>query len=289
MSEDWNKPSLTSTYTDVLTELKDRGLATAKMDYTGSTNLPSGVIRWSSTSSRFEMWNGSTWVALQAEIAAHIASTSNPHNVTTTQIGAATAGALSGHTGATNNPHSVTTAQIGALRVDQNLNDVPDKAAARSILGVPSTADLSSHSSNTNNPHSVTASQVGALRASNNLSDVANASTSRDNLSAAESGENWDITSLNACNSVAASGNLELKSQAFGSSVYIKPSGGAAWEFTYTGKVVPYYQPDYTVWPTNQGGYTTRRSLNPAAATPQYNADAINTLYADLIATGIFK
>jgi parallel beta-helix repeat protein len=45
---------------------------------------------------------------------AHVTDMANPHNVSTTQIGAADAGVLASHIGNTGNPHSVTAAQTGA-------------------------------------------------------------------------------------------------------------------------------------------------------------------------------
>jgi hypothetical protein len=58
-------------------------------------------------------------VATQAELEAHTGNTSNPHSVTTTQIGAETpAGAqakVDTHAALTDNPHSVTATQVGAL------------------------------------------------------------------------------------------------------------------------------------------------------------------------------
>lgn len=52
--------------------------------------------------------------ALYDGVADHEADTSNPHQVTPTQIGAATQSALDAHEADTNNPHQVTAAQVGA-------------------------------------------------------------------------------------------------------------------------------------------------------------------------------
>lgn len=56
------------------------------------------------------------------------------------------------------------------------------------------------------------------------------------------------------------------------------------WTFTSAGKLQWASAPDYT-----PGTYTTRRSLDPAVATAQQCADAINTIMADLIAAGTFQ
>lgn len=61
----WNNPTLTSLYTDVLTELKNRDVELAtQFDGATPTNLPTNSIRWSSTNGRWELWNGSAWVVL---------------------------------------------------------------------------------------------------------------------------------------------------------------------------------------------------------------------------------
>jgi hypothetical protein len=88
-AEDWNNPTLTSNYVNVLSDLKDRDVSVATMDFSSSTNVPTGVIRWNGTSQRFETWNGSTWDDLNPALTTHLASTSNPHLVTAAQVGAA--------------------------------------------------------------------------------------------------------------------------------------------------------------------------------------------------------
>lgn len=78
-------PALTDTYTNVLTNIKDKDNALAKMDYTGYTNLPVGTIRSNSSNSyKLERWTGSAWEVLtaQATIDSHIADTTihqTPH------------------------------------------------------------------------------------------------------------------------------------------------------------------------------------------------------------------
>ena len=64
---DWNLPATTTTYVNVLANLKDRDLDSAKLfDGVTVTNPATGMIRWSSANSRLEKWNGSAWVALAA-------------------------------------------------------------------------------------------------------------------------------------------------------------------------------------------------------------------------------
>jgi hypothetical protein len=58
----WSNPVLTSTYTDVLNQLKDRDVDLAlQFDGTTSSNLATGTIRWDSSANRWKKWTGSTW------------------------------------------------------------------------------------------------------------------------------------------------------------------------------------------------------------------------------------
>ena len=62
----WNNPQLTSTYTNFVTEVKDRDtdLATMFRDISGLSNTPTNAIRWDNTANRWKLWNGSAWVEL---------------------------------------------------------------------------------------------------------------------------------------------------------------------------------------------------------------------------------
>ena len=74
---DWNLPATTTTYVDVLANLKDRDLDVAKLfDGVTVTNPQTGMIRWSSTNARLEKWNGTAWVALAATHAISISGSS---------------------------------------------------------------------------------------------------------------------------------------------------------------------------------------------------------------------
>lgn len=66
----WANPTLTSTYTNFVTEVKARDEDLAKM-FDGQTvsNLPAGAIRWSSANNRFEKWSGTAWGTLSATYA----------------------------------------------------------------------------------------------------------------------------------------------------------------------------------------------------------------------------
>lgn len=66
----WSNPLLTSTYTNFLTEVKDRDTDLAlQFDGTTSSNIPTGAIRWSSSVNRWFKWNGSGWGELTSTYA----------------------------------------------------------------------------------------------------------------------------------------------------------------------------------------------------------------------------
>jgi len=70
---DFTKPTTSSTYTNLVSELKDRDDDLAKMlDVTTPTGLPTDAIRWASANSRFEKWNGTAWNALDTEYAINV-------------------------------------------------------------------------------------------------------------------------------------------------------------------------------------------------------------------------
>lgn len=70
-----------------------------------------------------------------------------------------------------------------------------------------------------------------------------------------------------------------------GQDISIKAGNSTVWwTFTSAGKLVWASAPDYTV----DGAYVPTRSLNPAVATVANCANAINTIYADLIVAGLF-
>lgn len=283
-AEDWNEPTLTSNYADVLSVLKDRDVSSAKMDYTGDTNLPVGVLRFNTSNNRLERWDGSVWATAQQAIYDHIASTSNPHSVTAAQVGAPTSAAFTSHTGNTSNPHTVTAAQVGALRTTNNLSDVTNASTARSNIGAASASDLSSHTG-ASNPHSISPGSIGALAIANRLSDVGNIVSARNNIHAASQGANSDITSLSKVTDLSRDTGGTLKIGAPSNNI-TEMTGG--WTFQYRYSVPQFvppapYRKDYTPWPS----FTIRRSLDPSVATSQQCADAINTLWQDLIVFGI--
>ncbi|NDC36313.1 MAG: hypothetical protein EBZ51_13300, partial [Synechococcaceae bacterium WB9_2_112] len=66
----WSNPLLTSTYTNFLTEVKDRDTDLAlQFDGTTSSNIPTSAIRWNSSVNRWQKWNGSAWGELTSTYA----------------------------------------------------------------------------------------------------------------------------------------------------------------------------------------------------------------------------
>jgi hypothetical protein len=66
----WSNPTLTSTYTNFVSEVKNRDEDLAlQFDGTTSTNIPVGAIRWDSSANRWKKWNGSSWVELTSTYA----------------------------------------------------------------------------------------------------------------------------------------------------------------------------------------------------------------------------
>ena len=80
----WSNPQLTSTYTNFVTEVKDRDVDLAlQFDGTTSTSLPTNTIRWNSSISRWQKWSGSAWVELTGTYALNALSVSGATSLTT--------------------------------------------------------------------------------------------------------------------------------------------------------------------------------------------------------------
>ena len=68
----WSNPLITSTYTSVLDDLKNRDIDSAVMfspTYSTSTNVPTGAIRWNPANGYFEIYSGTAWSALISKYA----------------------------------------------------------------------------------------------------------------------------------------------------------------------------------------------------------------------------
>jgi hypothetical protein len=116
---DWSLPTLTSTYTNFLSQLQTRDTDLAlQFDGTTTTNQPVGTIRWDSTANRWKKWTGSAWGELAATYALTALSTTGNANIggtlgVTGQTTLATATATTPAT-ADNNTNIATTAFVKA-------------------------------------------------------------------------------------------------------------------------------------------------------------------------------
>ena len=106
--------------------------------------------------------NESNIESLFEDFDTHIQDLSNPHQVTPTQIGAATTEALATHTGDTDNPHSVTAAQVGAAPASHATDKANPHEVTAAQVGAATTGALASHIADETNPHQVTPTQIGA-------------------------------------------------------------------------------------------------------------------------------
>jgi hypothetical protein len=123
------KPTVTSTYSNFVSELDARfddlavGLDPA---VTSATNAPSGSIRWSSTSSKWQKYNGTSWADLTATYSIGISG-----NAGTVTNGVYTSGAYSNPTWITALAGAKISGDIGG-----NSGSATKLVTARNINGV---------------------------------------------------------------------------------------------------------------------------------------------------------
>ena len=85
----WSNPTLTSTYTNFVAEVKNRDEDLAlQFDGTTSTNIPTNAIRWDSAANRWKKWNGSSWVELTGTYALTALTTTGSVGIGTSSPGA---------------------------------------------------------------------------------------------------------------------------------------------------------------------------------------------------------
>lgn len=81
----WSLPTLTSTYTNFLSELQARDTDVAlQFSGTTSSNIPTGAIQWDSAANRWKKWSGTAWAELATTYALTNVSTTGTLSVGTT-------------------------------------------------------------------------------------------------------------------------------------------------------------------------------------------------------------
>ena len=58
---DWNNPTLASTYTDFLADLKARDEDAISLQYSAPSNLPTGALKWDRANLKLQQWNGTSF------------------------------------------------------------------------------------------------------------------------------------------------------------------------------------------------------------------------------------
>ena len=119
----WSNPTLTSTYTNFVSEVKNRDEDLAlQFDGTTSTNIPTNAIRWDSSAGRWKKWSGSIWAELASTYALTELST----------VGKATFGGLVGI--GTTNP-GATLDVSGNIRLSANAPNIEFNSGGGMIYG----------------------------------------------------------------------------------------------------------------------------------------------------------
>lgn len=84
----WSNPTLTSTYTNFVSEVKNRDEDLAlQFDGTTSTNIPTGTIRWDSSANRWKKWTGAAWGELTSTYALTALTTTGSVGIGTSSPG----------------------------------------------------------------------------------------------------------------------------------------------------------------------------------------------------------
>ena len=73
-SANWSLPTLTSTYSNFVSEIGSRLDDLALGMDTTPTNLPTGAIQWKGVSNKWQKWNGTAWADLSTNYAINVAT-----------------------------------------------------------------------------------------------------------------------------------------------------------------------------------------------------------------------
>ena len=213
MAIDWTSgnsvgdPKLTTLYTLLVTQLKERDENIAKMDFTGDTNLLTGFIRANvSGGGLIERWNGSSWIDVLTDYTSHLTNTANPHGVDATDVGATDH--TKGWDAASIIDKAITIAgptNNDVLQYVSATNDWRDKNFTEA--GIASQTDLDAHIDATGDVHDTLPSDIGALDKVLNLSDLDDAPTARGNLGLLSLATLGSINNGNWAGAVLTTGN----------------------------------------------------------------------------------
>ena len=135
----WANPTLTSTYVNLVTEVKDRDLDLAKgLDpaLVTATNLVAGVQRWNSVNNYWEKYNGTAWAALSSAYAINISGNA----ATTTLATSATQATNATNIGITND--TTTNATVYPTWVTTTTGNLPNKTSSTKLSFNPSSGIL---------------------------------------------------------------------------------------------------------------------------------------------------
>lgn len=144
----WSNPLLTSTYTNFLTEVKDRDTDLAlQFDGTTSTNIPTNTIRWNSSINRWQKWSGSAWGELTTTYALTALTTTTTVTATGNVSGAALVPSsatipVAGIFLPAANTLAFATATTERLRIDSSGRLLVGTSAARTIASVAGSLQL---------------------------------------------------------------------------------------------------------------------------------------------------
>lgn len=74
---DWNKPDLGTLKSAFPGEVRAIATSAAKMDFSSDTNIPTGALRYTTSTGEVERWSGSAWQVVMARTSAMISGNYN--------------------------------------------------------------------------------------------------------------------------------------------------------------------------------------------------------------------